>query len=193
MDLIPKENKKNNGGVIIRPSLDSGLVKLKVLLSSRGLLISALIALVLVAAGWAGMRIYERYLSKKIEAVKEKTATTFSAEDQALAKKIVDLQRRAVWLEGLLKSHIYTSGPLDKLAGATLPQVQWLDYSLNVEAKTLTLKGRAADYSVVARQLLALAEAGFSLIELPAVTLDKIGGVSLGVNLKFDPKMIQSK
>jgi hypothetical protein len=201
MDLVPKEYKQkalNAGG--------GGLSKFNVPSVSQwksgfseetrnafmkyGVLVGfVLLALVLLA--WGGLKFYQKSLLKQSAGLQEQYAKVFSAQDKTTASQIIDFQKKGAKLQQLLKSHLYTSESFNILAAATLPQVQWQSYDLSVETRKVSLKGLAVSYFILAKQMLALEEAGFSGIEISGITLDNAGGVAFGVSFNFDPKILQ--
>ncbi|MBU4142663.1 hypothetical protein KJ590_01535 [Patescibacteria group bacterium] len=147
-------------------------------------------ALVVVLLLWAGLFFYQKSLFGQINDLKKQQSEIFSAEDKAMAAKIVDFNKGATLAQQLLKNHIYSSAIFSQLAAATLPRVQWRSFDLAVNDNSAALKGLAADYATLAKQILALNEAGFSNIKISNILLDKIGGVGFAAAFNFDPKIL---
>ena len=193
MDLVPKEYKQKLGADSRKPpfSLDKlSLSKLSNLSAAVGGaflktgIISALAVLILLCSGWAGLKFYQNSIPGQIQDLKERQSKIFSSQDKELVVKIAGLENAAAAIQTLLKSHVYTSEILEKLAASTLPRVQLESYGLDVKGGKIILKGRAANYSVLARQILAFQEAGFLKVAVSEIALDKVGGVSFGLNFE---------
>ncbi len=155
-----------------------------------GMILGAII-LILLLLSWGGLKFYQSSLVSQTQNLKEQESKVFSIKDKELVVQMMDFESGAKLISNLLKNHVYTSEILDKLATSTLPQVQWVSYGLDVINRRITLRGRAANYSVLAKQILALQDSGFSNVAVSSIALDKVGGVSFGVNFEFDPKIIQ--
>ncbi len=197
MDLVPKEYKQksgNSGGKSsagkFLPSGFSGLSQIGNSFLRVGIILG-LIALILLGLGWGGLKIYGNSVAKQIEGQKEQQSKIFPAKEKDLITQIADLESGAAVGQNILKNHIYTSEILVKIATSTLPQVQLEGYSLDVKNKLVILKGIALNYSVLAKQILAFQDAGFSKVTTSESNLDKSGGVNFGINFEFDPKIIQ--
>lgn len=179
-----------------RLSLGSKLKNLKNfrMPSIKTVAILGLVLILLAVAAWAGLNFYRSSMIKQTLQLQDEYVAVFTPSEKDLADRIVTLQSQVDSLQTLLKSHLYTSNILDILAGATLPQVQWDGYNLNVDAQKIELKGRTVNYSVLAKQILALQQVdGFSKVVASGIKLDKLGDVTFGVDCQFDPKIIQKK
>jgi len=210
MDLFPKDYKKtgsvlspdNSGGGLasfwekIKNKLAFGNGQLALPSKTRetflrlGVIISGA-ALVLILLLWAGLFFYKNSLNNQIKDLARQQAEVFGAKDKEIAAKIVDFDKGAALAQALLKNHIYASNLFDKLAAVTLPRVQWRSFDLAAKENKVAMKGLAADYATLARQILALEGEGFSNVEIGNISLDKTGGVSFSAAFNFDPKLLQ--
>lgn len=198
MDLVPKEYGqkeseagfagKKSGLSLSRVPLDFSSEKKNGLLKA-GVILAALV-FVLSCLLWGGLKFYQKSLAEQIDSIRAKQDQIFQAKDKELARSIIDFESGAALIQNLLKNHIYTSEILEKLSALTLPQVQWQTYSLDVKTKSLLVKGRAANYSVVAKQMLAFKEGGFFDVAVSGINMDRTGGVSFQLQAGFDPKSI---
>lgn len=193
MDLIPKTSKNQIGGGFEKVagagsqglfSVFSRISFFKITMLAAGLL------LVISLASWAGLKIYTAADIKEIEKIKAEETTVFGQTDQELASFIIGTEKSAQALQGLLKSHIYASEIFEKLGKATLLRVQWESCDIEIETQMVSLRGRAADYSILAQQYLALKQAGFKNLKISGIALNKLGGVTFGLNLEFEPEII---
>jgi len=206
MDLVPKEFKKK--GDIISPGAPNsnnappnrlgalGSVKLSNLAKSgfnylKFGIIGGFVLLILSLGSWGGIKIYLNSVRSNIEDLKKQEAEIFSSQDKETAEKIADLEKRANLAQEFLKAHIYSSEILNSIAALTLPKVKWDTYTLSVKEREVILKGRAADYSVLAKQLFTLEQSSYSNVTVSGIALDKDGTVTFGVNFNFDPKILQ--
>ncbi len=205
MDLFPKEYKKNeplpgvNGQSTSRlgsfkfKSVNftalAGLKNLKEPVLRGGIILSGflLVALVLL---WGGLLLYKKSLTNQIIDLKDKQARVFSAQDKAAALDMIGLEKSSALAVSLLKSHVFTSAVLDKLAATTLSQVQWATMDLTVADRSIKARGKAANYSTLAKQIRALEENGFSRVVAGGIMLDKTGGVSFDSSFGFDQKLL---
>lgn len=199
MDLVPKEYRQKPGVENSKPS--SGLGKLSLPKFShwelpsgsflRGLTILAGVILALLLLGWGGLAYYEKSLNEQISALKDKQSKVFSSDDKQLVVQMNDFEIGATLLQDILKNHIYVTGLLDAIATSTLTQVQWNSFGLNVRPRGVNLNGSAANYSILAKQILALQNGGFSKVVVSGINLGKAGGVDFSVGFEFNQKIIQ--
>ena len=216
MDLFPKDYKKNGstfpsagntaGPVAfllklknIKNKLAAGIGgsrspysfgKIKETALRLGTIFSGVI-LAIVLLLWGSLALYGKSLNSQIDALKKKQVAVFTDKDIDLAAKIVAFDKGALLVQGLLKSHLYASNLFDKLAAATLPRVQWQSFDASTKDKIINVNGLAADYSSLAKQILALKEEGFSNVKVSGISLDKTGGVQFSASFNFDSKILQ--
>lgn len=210
MDLFPKDYKKNDSvpGAANSPARPMAfLTGLKEKLSaSRGSRFSSVkvreavfrlativsgAALVLILLLWAGLHFYQKSLTSQISDLKKQQAEVFNAKDKEVAAQIVDFDKGMALAQAVLKKHVYATAVFEKLAAATLPRVQWQSFGLAVKDSSLNLKGLAADYSTLAKQILALQDGGFSGVKINNIALDKAGGVSFSAAFNFNPEILK--
>jgi len=171
------------GTLAVSAQTKGALMKLGIVLSS------AAFALVLVL--WGSLAVYKNVLTNQVNELKKKQAEVFNDSDKSIATKIIGLEKTSVLVQGVFKSHVYTSGIFDKLAAVTVPRVQWRSFDLAVVDNRLNLKGFAADYATLAKQMMALSDGGFSNVVISNISMDKAGGVGFGATFNFDPKILQ--
>jgi len=203
MDLFPKEYKQKEGisGPSFNGSKFASFKKKPINFSNfsdlkapflRISLVASIFLLVIILLLWGGLIFYKKTLNNKISDTKEQQSKVFSQEDRELANKIIYLDKSAALVQKLLKSHVYTSEIFSTLASTTISQVQWRSLSISIKEKTISAKGLAANYSILAKQILALEE-GFLGVRISDILLDKLGGVSFTANFGFEPKLIQKQ
>ena len=213
MDLFPKDYKRSGSSAPLADSasrsnsflsklkniknkLAGGVgnfaswCKIKDIVLRLGVILSAA-ALVIVLLLWGGLAMYGKSLTSQIDALKKKQAEVFSDKDIAAAGRIIAFDKGAMLVQNLLKSHLYPSSIFDQLAAATVPRVQWQSFAATIKDRSITANGFAADYSFLAKQMLALEEGGFSNIKISGIALDEAGGVGFAAAFNFDPKILQ--
>lgn len=212
MDLFPKDYRKNdsagvtanskpatglglkntqdrfsilrgNGGLFLTPQTKNALARWGIILSA--------VALTAVLAFWGGLMVYKKSLVGQIGDLKKQQENVFSDRDKKIAAEIVAMEKGSALTQDLLKSHIYASGFFEKLSAATVPRVQWQSLNLAVADRSAGLKGFAADYATLAKQILLFRESGFTNIAIDSIALDKNGGVGFGAVFNFDIKVLQ--
>jgi len=197
MDLVPKEYRRKNE---FAPQSDNkaklgwsdlGLSKIADKGSSFFKLGTYILygLLVLSVLLWGGFKFYQGSVNKKINELRDREAVIFTAEEREAVKEMVDFERRASLVQEFLKSHVYSSQAMELIASLTLPKVKWDSLVLSVSDRTVSLKGIAASYSVLAEQIYVL-EANNSDVSVSGITLDRSGSVNFSVNFALDPKVV---
>ncbi len=196
MDLVPKEYKQNN----IAPPEESKKISWQVLKDKitsektiKAFIISGFLILFLLVSGWGGLKVYQSRLEKEVDSLKKTYGQFFDQEKKRQAEDIIDQNRRLNILADLWKKHVYSSYLFAVLGDATLPKVQWSDLNLDVTKKSMSLEGLALNYEILAKQILALQETGFSKLEVGDIGLDKEGGVSFFISFEFPAKFLQAE
>ncbi len=207
MDLVPKEYKRQ-GDIISPPPAPpppqaggiGGLAKIKLPNLAKTKvdyikfgIILAVILLGVSLAAWGGLKFYERSLVSKLTDLQKQEASVFNQQDKITAEKIADLEKRTKVAQDFLKAHVYTSQILNSIASLTLPKVKWDNYGLKVSRNTVALKGKAADYSTLAKQIFTFEQdsTGFSKITVANINLDTEATVSFNISFVFDQKILQ--
>lgn len=196
MDLMPKEYKQAGGAGAFGKIGALGNFKLPKApnVSLKPWLILAFGILILTLGIFGSLKFYTQSLTEKIQQQRDEKEAIMKKLDQPLIEKIVELESGTEILKNLLKSHRYPSQLIEALAAATLPQAQWTDFSFSAESNKLILKGRVADYNVLARQLLVFKnEKPWTQVNFSGVALDKSGGVGVNLNLTFDPDILMRR
>lgn len=174
---------KSGEGLAIISKAKGTLMRLGVILSF------SIFALVLVL--WGSLAIYKSVLTGQVNELKKQQSEIFNDNDKEMATKIVDFEKASVSLQSLLKSHLYASNLFDKLAAATVPRVQWKEFDLTVQGNIVNVQGFSANYTTIAKQILALSDAGFLSVNVSNISMEKTGGVGFDVVFNFDPKILQ--
>ena len=194
MDLIPRQQKKGN------PLQDSGLKSRGILISDKGsrfaflfnkwILVSfAALAFGLIVFG--GLKGYDFFLQRSIQNLEQEIKNAQSQQDTEMIQKVTELDKSINTVKDLLKNHIFSSNFFKKLEQLTLPQVQWISSTLDAQEGTADLRGKAASYSYLAKQIVSFQDAKFE-INVSNIALKK-DGVEFLAHIKFDPAILQNQ
>ncbi len=192
MDLIPKQYKSGNpdeakGGLKSRGiSISDKQSKLLFLLNKRVIICLALILIALVAFG--GLKIYNFYIQRNIDDLKIEIKQLQGEQDIELVKKINEMEKSIGIVTDLKKNHIFSSLFFETLERVTIAEVQWRGMNLDTLQGRATLKGKAASYSFLAKQIVSFKEQGFQ-IDVSGITSTN-NGVEFSAIIKFDPKIL---
>ncbi|MDD5589732.1 MAG: hypothetical protein PHQ47_00985 [Candidatus Portnoybacteria bacterium] len=194
MDLIPKT--KNSGEFSMAGMKSQGIsiyddkTDLYFLRDKRVLL--SFVAIIVFLAAWAGLKAYSVFvLEKKLSAISVEIGQIEAGVDNNRIKKLVELDKTISVAENLLDSHVYDSKFFGMIEKVTLPLVQWSSLSLIPEQGTAQLGGRAASFSVLARQILSFRSSDFTA-EISGISLGN-EGVTFSALLRFDPGLLREK
>ena len=194
MDLILRQQKKGN------PLQDSGLKSRGILIPGKESRVAFLFnkwilisfaALVLGLIVFGGLKGYDFYLQKNIGKLEQEIQVAQNQQNTDMIQKVMDLDKSISTVKDLLKNHIYSSLFFEKLEKLTLPQVQWISFTLNVQEGTADLIGKAASYSYLAKQIVSFQDAKFE-ISVSGIGLKK-DGVEFSARIKFDPTILKNK
>lgn len=189
MDLIPKQQK-----VASDPSLKSrgisiyGEFSKYDFLKQRWLILS-LVAVAVSLAIFAGLKIYESKLSKKVTDLDNQIQAVKAGEDPALVEKVNKIGRINQILTELSRKHVFASQFFEELEKVTLSEVRWSGYGLNTKEDSANLSGLAASYSALANQIENFRKANFQ-VTVSGVVQTK-DGVNFSVIIKFDTKILK--
>jgi len=198
MDLIPPQYKQENVasriGASIKSrgiSLSDGESKLSLLKERKVFLSLAAVIVALLVFG--GIEAYDIFVVQKeasrleleINSLQEKQDSQKKSE---IGKKVINIDKMASAVETLSKKHIYSSLFFEALERITLPQVQWLNYSIDALKGTADLNGSAASYSILAKQIVSFEDAKFK-IAVSGISLKK-NGVDFSAKTSFDPSIL---
>jgi len=194
VDLIPRQQKQGNSlsgdpGLKSRGiSIDKEESSLAFLLNKR--IIFSFCAVALGLAVFGGIKGYDAYLRGNIRDLEQEIINVNSQQSEETIKKVTETDKMIETVKNLSKNHIFSSLFFEKIEQITLPQVQWLGYSLDTKQGTAQLKGQAASYSFLAKQIVSFQDANFE-INVSGISL-KSNGVEFSAAIKFDPAILKN-
>lgn len=150
--------------------------------------------LVLALLIWGGLFFYYKSLQKQKDSLNKRANEIYTSDNKEMTAKILNLEKDLKKVKKLIDSHVYASQGLKLLEDYTLPNVQLLDFNLDVKAGTISAKGLAQTYAVLAKQILLLEKQdSIKSVKVSDVSLNRLGGIgfSMELNLKdnfFDKK-----
>lgn len=188
MDLVPREYKKNIGQAKGISTPEASQVSFQ---SSKILLVFVLILFILSLLVFGGLYFYQIQLNKKITEIQKEIEQVEKEKDEELIEQIISSEERINILTNLFASHIKSSKLIKLIEESTLPQVRWTSLTFDTKNNSLELSGKAADYSVLAKQITAFEESGMKQMTISQVKLSKEGGVDFAMSMIFNGKIIR--
>ena len=197
MDLAPRDYKRINNQVDSFAEKESesilGFSRMEEI-SLKKWIIGVFIMVVVSFLAYGGLKFYEKSVSSQISDLKNQQAAIWGQQDKNLVEKLINFQQSVDMIQELIKSHRYSSGLISALAAATLPQIQWESFDANTESNQLILRGRAANYKVLALQLLAFEkDQDWGDPKVSGIALDKKGSVGFLLNISFDSRLLRGE
>jgi len=195
MDLIPRQQKKGNPN-----NVDAGLKsrgisidkeESRLLFLSNKWVVLSFCALGLGLIVFGGIKGYDFYLQKNIVKLEQEILNAQNQQNVDMIQKVTYLDKSISTVKDLLKNHIYSSLFFEKLEKLTLPQVQWIGFTLNAQEGTADLRGKAASYSYLAKQIVSFQDAKFE-INVSGINL-RGNGVEFSARIKFDPAILKNQ
>lgn len=133
------------------------------------------------------------FLKYRTERQISEATISFSASAEALRQdKFVNYKnyvRQVSALEETSAKRLFASSVFSALENNTATGVVWTGATLNAAANLLSLTGAANNYSTIAKQAVALRQAGFSKVELKDLKMSKDGGVTFSVSFIFSESL----
>lgn len=202
MDIFPKTTSKNKIGQAETeekpkfkiPNLASFTQRLPSFRAGikerKWSLILSLLILALVILIWLGLFFYKNSLDKNISHLKQQIESLKSKENKEMEVKIIDLEKNLKIVKSLLAQHIYSSSVFNWLGKLTLAQVQWKSFDLKTKTGQVSLKGKAAAYNILAKQILIFEEERqVKSVKSSGIALDQLGGIGFNMELILDSKI----
>ena len=188
MDFIPKQYKskpiEGDGAIKSRGISIAGFEpKISAIFSDRRVIWSVVL-LALSFAVWGGLKGYIYYINSVSDKIAQEISSVQNSQNLELAQKIIDTDKTIKIYKGLLKNHIYSSQFFDLLEKVTIPQVQWRSLNLLTDQGRAQLTGRAASYSVLAKQIVSFEKSDIK-VDVSTVTLTR-SGVEFSATILFD-------
>ena len=151
--------------------------------------ILSFVALALGLAVFGALKIYDYYyLQKDINNLENEIMNIENQQNPETIQKVTELDKAIENVKNLTNDHIFSSLFFKKIESLTLTDVKWSGYSINTVEGTADLKGQAASYSILAKQIVNFQDAKFE-INVSGISLTS-DGVNFSAQIKFDPKIL---
>lgn len=133
--------------------------------------------LVLSLLFYGGILYQESLIESQTAEIQESIAGIDAVRDRNREQALLTFSDQLEKLNELLKSRLYISAFLKTIEEAVYPQVVYTDFSIDMDRQGFELKGQAASYGILARQMFKLERAPvFSSLGLYN-TVVQFGGV----------------
>jgi len=150
--------------------------------------------LVLSLLIWGGFFFYYKSLQQKKDALNKRAEEIYTSNNKDMAAKILNLEKDLKKVENIIDAHVYASRGLKFLEDYTLPNVQFIDFNLDVKSGVISAKGLAQTYAVLARQILLLEKQNsIGSVNISGVSLDQLGGVGFSLEAVFKSDFFNKK
>jgi hypothetical protein len=147
--------------------------------------------LALGLAGFGALKIYDYfYLQKSINNLQQEIINIENQQNPETIQKVTELDKAIENVKNLTNNHIFSSLFFKKLESLTLSDVKWSGYNINTVLGTVELRGQAASYSILAKQIVNFQDAKFE-INVSGISL-RSEGVDFSAQIKFDPVILLS-
>ncbi len=146
----------------------------KRLVSENASLVFFAFVFLMLGIVWGGLTIYKTNLGVEIDEL-SKAASTVRAEiiqGGEVTRKYQDLLVRLSILSNLLEKHVEFRPMLEAVEAVTHPLVEFRSFTSAGGSREISLSGRAASYSILAKQLKAFEED-------PRLEFKNLGGLSI--------------
>jgi Tfp pilus assembly protein PilN len=148
--------------------------------------------LVLSILVYLGLVIYKNSLLDSKVALENQIKDLEAARDLEWEAKLKDLEKGIKDLGKILETHIYSSKLFQMLEELTLSQVQWTGLKATLSEGKIDLNGRAASYSILAKQMVVLEQDPRIIqTETSGIKLTTTGDIEFNLVLKLKPGLLQ--
>ncbi len=147
---------------------------------------SGIAALGIVLAAYAGLTAYAGSLQTQVDEIDTSISTL--KRDKRAETELLDLGKQTAIVSQFLTNHIFWTKALGKLSNDIAVGVQLRNFNASVPKQNLLFRAFAPTYTVIARQVAALAaDDGLTDIGLSNAKSANTGGLEFTVDLTFDP------
>jgi macrodomain Ter protein organizer (MatP/YcbG family) len=162
---------------------------------ARWPIILAVSILILTLLTWVGFFFYHKSLQSKKDSLNKRADEIYTSSNKDMTAKILDLEKDLKQVKKLIDAHVYPSRTLKFLEDYILPNVQLLDFSLDVNSGIITASGAAQTYAILAKQILLL-EKQESIIEsvrVSDISLGQLGGIGFSMEIIINGNFLSKK
>lgn len=154
-------------------------------------LFASLFLFIISIAAYAGLY----YLNKTQENTQQQLIEQIETKENDLRLKQLDqvfsLKNKIELASSVIASHGFAANTFSFLEASTHPFVQFNSYSFLPEQQTIMLKGEAADYSVLARQIAFLeGDKQVSKVEFGGLVLKPQNRVEFNLTIHVTPTLL---
>lgn len=162
---------------------------------ARWPIVLAVSILVLALLTWVGFFFYHKSLQSKKDSLDKQADEIYTSSNRDMTAKILDLEKDLGKVKKLLDSHVYPSRALKFLEDYILPNVQLLDFSLDVNSGIITASGAAQTYAILAKQILLLEkqESIIKSVRVSDVSLGQLGGIGFSMEIIINGNFLSKK
>ncbi len=173
---------KSRGILISGKELDISFLKNKwVIVSLAGVIIALLC--------FGAIRGYAYYINKKADTLKQSAIDLAGGQSAGAIKDASSIEALDNTVKKLRQNHTLSSNFFVLLEKNTLPEIRWTSISLDAVSGNADMRGKAASYSYLARQITDFKNQKME-ITVSGISLDK-DGVGFSAKLKFDPALLK--
>lgn len=153
--------------------------------------VSLLVLTILITLGLFG---YKNNLIQQKAALETQIKELEEQRDLGLETKLIELEKNITALKKFLAIHIYPSKLFQILEEITLPQVQLTNFSTDLSTGKISLAAEAANYSTLAKQLMAFEQdTRIKKVEVSGINLGSGGQVDFNLEIEFDSQFLKPK
>ena len=157
---------------------------------TRALTLS-IVFVVLLAGVYFGLRYFNNNLRAQIETINGLIQESINGLPSEKRQEIFKMDARLNNLEKILTNHPYVSKIFGLVERVAHPRVSFKSMEVAISQNSISLSGRADNYTVLAEQLIGV----LAVEDVKDAQLKSFGAEELGINfvleIKFDPSLIK--
>ncbi len=183
ISLIPKKGKKRG-----LPGIVGGDQKVR--FDIWGKVAVALLIVVILTGG--AFFIWNKSVKSEKKILQNKLQNLKAERDATLEKEITQTSTMVNAFEGLLKDHRHWSDFFAVIEDRSIPGVVFTELKAFYDTASISLKGLAQNYTILAKQIKSLEEEeNINRVDVSDVELNKEGEVEFSVDLNFKKELIK--
>jgi Tfp pilus assembly protein PilN len=140
-------------------------------------LVFAFVFLLLIVALYFGLMAYKQGVLTSIAGVDSQLQDLEKSRDKAKESQLIDLSQQLAVINPLINGHLIWSAAMAKLQNLILPQVQIVTFNADSLGRKVSIKGLAANYTTVAKQIAAF----YALDSVTDIILNKVSSQPTGL------------
>ncbi len=176
--------------VEIRPKMPS---LAQILPSWKWLLWASAVLLILVVAGYVGLRFYLTQLHNEVvdlnNQIKEAAAQVNIQDEQTILRFNDSLNV----IRSLFSNHAYFSSLFGILHGSTYPKLSYRSVQVDVSKNLIQLQGKTQSYTSLAKQIIALRNISFVKgVDVSGIVF-AVDGLQFGLKIEVNPDIFRQQ